>query len=79
MEFFQCPCPERGNVILDGKDQGPNKDATGNLLTKMCSAGLHRIALQCPDGKQCIPKQIEIEIRDTDPISPMEVPFQCEK
>lgn len=79
MEFFRCPCPQKGNVILDGSDQGPNKDDTGKLLTKMCNEGLHRIVLQCPNGKQCIPKQVEIVIKDTDPISPMEVKFQCEE
>ena len=77
MEFFTCPCPERGNVILDGNDQGPNKDKAGNLLTKQCNAGLHKIALKCPDGKKCLQKPVKIEIRDTDPISPMEVPFKC--
>ncbi|MDD2337678.1 MAG: hypothetical protein PHD01_14010 [Geobacteraceae bacterium] len=76
MEFFQCPCPEKGEVILDGKDQGLNKDAAGNLLTKLCNRGLHYISLQCPDGKKC---QLRlVEIKDTDPISPLEVPFQCE-
>lgn len=76
MEFFQCPCPEKGEVILDGKDQGLNKDAAGNLLTKQCNRGLHYVSLQCPDGKKC---QLRlVEIKDTDPISPLEVPFQCE-
>ena len=78
MEFFRCPCPKRGSVILNGSDLGSNMDATGKLLTKVCGQGLQRISLQFPDGKQCIPPQIEIEIKNTDPISPMEVPFQCE-
>ncbi len=77
MEFFRCPCPKRGNVILDGSDQGPNKDEGGNLLTKQCNAGLHKIALKCPGGTKCLPVQVEIEIKDTDPILPMEVPFKC--
>lgn len=77
MEFFVCPCPVTGNVILNGNDQGPNKDGAGNLLTKQCNAGLHLIALQCPAGKKCSPQQYKIEIKDTNPISPMEVPFQC--
>jgi hypothetical protein len=76
MEFFQCPCPERGNVILDGKDQGPNKDDAGNLLTKQCNRGLHYLSLECPDRKKCHLRLVEI--RDTDPIFPLEVPFQCE-
>ena len=77
MEFFTCPCPERGNVILDGVSQGSNKDRAGNLVTKQCNTGLHRIALKCPDGKQCDPVEIQVEILNTDPISPMEVPFKC--
>lgn len=76
MEFFQCNCPVTGTVILDGHDQGPNKDSAGNLLTKQCNAGLHNVALRCPVGKACPPQQVEI--KDTDPISPMEVLFQCE-
>ena len=77
MEFFTCPCPARGKVILDGVSQGPNKDQAGNLVTKQCNTGLHKIALKCPEGKQCDPAEIQIEIKDTDPISPMEVPFKC--
>jgi predicted acylesterase/phospholipase RssA len=79
MEFFQCLCPVTGRVILDGIDQGPNKDSAGNLLTKQCNAGLHTISLQCPDGKKCSPRQVEIEIKDTDPIAPLEVAFKCRK
>jgi hypothetical protein len=76
MEFFQCPCSQTGNVILDGKDQGPNMDIDGKLLTKMCNTGLHWISLECPDGKKCGQKLVRVA--DTDPILPMEVPFQCE-
>jgi len=76
MEFFTCPCPQRGNVLLDGSDQGPNKDAAGNLLTKQCNRGLHYVSLSCGDGKFCGKRLVEI--KDTDPISPLEVPFQCE-
>lgn len=78
MEFFSCPCPGTGDVILDGNGQGPNRDGSGNLVTKQCNAGLHRIALRCHDGRRCLPGQVEIEISDTDPISPQEVAFQCE-
>lgn len=77
MEFFVCPCPATCNVILDGIDQGPNMDSSGNLLTKQCNAGLHTISLNCPGGKKCFPAQVEIEVMDTDPISPLEVPFKC--
>ncbi len=73
MEFFNCPCDEKGNVILDGNDLGPNQDAAGNLLTKQCNAGLHRITLRGPDGRTFPPK--EMDIKNTNPISPMEVPF----
>jgi hypothetical protein len=76
MEFFQCPCPERGNVILNGRDQGPNKDEHGNLLTKQCNRGRQYISLRCRGGIKC-PMQLVL-IEDTDPILPMEVPFQCE-
>lgn len=77
MEFFVCHCPEIGNVILDGNNQGPNKDAAGNLQTKMCNEGSHTVALQCPAGKTCSPQQVDVEITGTDPISPMGVTFQC--
>jgi len=76
MEFIQCPCPQRGYVMLDGKDQGPNMDDAGNLLVKQCNRGLHFVSLQCQGGKECITRLVEI--KDTDPISPLEVPFQCE-
>lgn len=79
MEFFLCRCPVTGRVILDGSDQGPNRDSAGNLLTKQCNAGLHTIALQCPDGKKCSRPRVKIEIKDTDPISPVEVAFKCRK
>jgi hypothetical protein len=79
MEFFQCLCPGTGKVILDGSDQGPNKDSSGNVLTKQCNAGLHTISLQCNAGKRCSPPQVTIEIKDTDPISPLGVTFQCEE
>jgi len=77
MEFFVCLCPATCNVILDGNDQGPNKDSSGKLRTKQCNAGRHIIALQCPAGKTCSPPQVTKVIKNTDPISPMEVAFQC--
>ncbi len=76
MEFFVCPCPVTGDIILDGIDQGPNKDGSG-LLTKQCNAGLHNISLRCPTGKKCSPLQVTIALRNTDPISPIEVAFRC--
>jgi hypothetical protein len=62
--------------MLDGGSQGSNKDKAGNLLTKQCNRGLHYVALQCPDGTICGKRLVEI--KDTDPICPLEVPFQCE-
>lgn len=79
MEFYQCSCPGTGRVILDGIDQGPNKDSAGNLLTKQCDAGPHTISVLYDAGNTCSPAQIKIEIKDTDPISPMEIVFNCEK
>jgi len=78
MEFFQCSCPVSGRVIFDGSDQGLNKDSAGNLLTKQCNAGQHTVALLCGAGNKCSPSLVEIEIRNTDPISPLGVLFQCE-
>ncbi|MGA3208070.1 MAG: hypothetical protein ABSE05_09610 [Syntrophales bacterium] len=75
-EFFQCPCSGKGDVILDGSNEGPNKDDADNLLPKQCNAGQHVISLECSSGRRCSPKQVEI--KDTDPISPMQVAFQCE-
>ncbi len=77
IEFFVCPCPDRGSIFIDGKNQGFNKDEAGNLLPKQCNTGLHKINLKCPYGKKCLPAEIEVEIKDTDPISPMEVQFKC--
>lgn len=77
MEFFVCPCPATGNVILNGIDLGPNKDDSGNLLTKQCNTGQHIIALQCESGHTCSPPSVTIVIASTNPILPMEVPFQC--
>lgn len=77
MEFFQCPCPETGNVLIDGNNQGPNKDGAGKLQTKMCNAGLHWISLECRGGKKCGQKLVDVV--ETDPVMPMEVPFQCEE
>jgi hypothetical protein len=78
MEFFVCPCSVTGSVILDGNDQGTNKDGAGRLLTKMCNKGLHAISLQCPSGQTCFPPLVSTVIENTDPISPLEVPFQCQ-
>ena len=77
MEFFCCPSPDTCSVILDGTSLGPNKDGSGRLLTKQCDAGLHTITLLCPAGKRCSPLQVMIEIKDTNPDSPLEVAFQC--
>ena len=77
MEFFVCPCTATGNVILDGQNQGPNKDGLGKLLTKLCNEGLHTVSLQLDGGRVSHPAQIKVVIEGTDPFFPMEVPFQC--
>jgi hypothetical protein len=77
MEYFVCPCPGTSEVLLDGVSQGANKDSAGNLLVKLCNEGLHIISLRCNDGKICVPQTREVDIRDTDPICPREVPFTC--
>ncbi|HBA87251.1 MAG TPA: hypothetical protein DCZ75_04465 [Geobacter sp.] len=77
MEFFTCPCPETGDVMLDDKNLGPNRDAGGKLLTKQCNPGLHTVVLRFSDGRCCDPSSVKVRIRETDPILPMEVPFKC--
>lgn len=77
MEFFVCPCPSIGNVILNGIDLGPNKDTAGNLLPKQCNQGQHTIKLKCANGNTCIPPQVTIVIAGTNPIMPQQVSFQC--
>jgi len=76
MEFFVCPCPGIGKVLLDDKDQDLNKDDSGTLLKKQCNEGFHKVALECSIGRKCSP--IEVVIKDSDPIFPQEVTFQCE-
>ncbi len=73
MEFFVCTSIDIGDVILDGINQGANKDATGILLTKQCNSGLHSVALNCLSGKSYPEKTVNIG--GTDPIAPLEVPF----
>jgi len=77
MEFFTCPCACKGKVILDGNDQGENKNENDDLLVKQCGRGLHQIALECVDGKQCLDSPRVVMIKKTNPINPLEVPFQC--
>jgi hypothetical protein len=48
-------------------------------LTKKCNEGLHIISLQCPHEKKCSPPQVKIDIKDTNPISPLKIPFTCVK
>ena len=77
MEFFTCPCPGKGRVILNGNDQGDNNDENGVPHAKQCGRGLHQVALECAEGKQCADSPREVMIKKTNPISPQEVPFQC--
>jgi len=78
MEFFVCRSTVKGNVILDGQDQGPNQDASGKPLTMQCNAGVHNVSLVLGNGKSCTPQSARIDIKNTNPISPLEVPFSCE-
>lgn len=77
MEFFACPCPGRGRVMMDGNEQGDNKEDDGSVRTLQCGRGLHRIALECADGKQCLDSPRNVMIAKTNPISPEEVAFRC--
>lgn len=78
MEFFTCPCPGNGMVILDGNEQGNNKDENGKIRTLQCGRGLHQVVLECTHGEQCADSPQEVMIAETNPITPQEVPFQCE-
>ncbi|OEU72537.1 MAG: hypothetical protein BA864_14680 [Desulfuromonadales bacterium C00003093] len=77
MEFFTCPCPEKGMVVLNGNEQGYNKDENGKIRVFQCGRGLHEVALECREGKLCTNSPQEVMISDTNPITPQEVPFQC--
>lgn len=77
MEFFTCPCPGNGMVILDGNEQGNNRDENGKIRILQCGRGLHEVALECMEGKQCSNSPQEVMISDTNPITPQEVTFQC--
>lgn len=77
MEFFTCSCPGKGTVMLDGADQGLNKDEAGDLAPKKANEGLHKISLSCVAGRKCRPRQRKVWIKDTDPILPLEVFFKC--
>ncbi len=78
MDFFCCPCPVKGTVILDGNEQGPNKDESGDDRTLQCGSGKHRIALNCLVGRTCKQESQLVNVSGTNPILPLEVSFQCE-
>ena len=76
MEFFTVPCPGRGEVFIDGVSLGENK-SNGELNVFQCNPGHHYISMKCLVGKSCdVPKQL-VNIINTNPISPMEVPLEC--
>ncbi|MBU5638901.1 hypothetical protein KOM00_19450 [Geomonas sp. Red69] len=77
MEYFVCRCRGIGEVFVDGVSQGTNKDADGKVSVKLCNPGLHIISLRCQNGGNCVPKTVEVNICDTDPICPKEVHFRC--
>lgn len=80
MEFFICTCSDpdgSGDVILDGVNLGNNMDQLGNPNIKQCERGLHSVSLDCHEGKQCDPDEVDVEIKNTDPIDPMVISFSC--
>lgn len=77
MEFFRCPCPGRGEVVLDGSYQGENKNGSGEIRILQCGPGLHEVALTCLVGRKCSNPRQEINISGTNPIFPLEVLFTC--
>ena len=76
MEFFKVLCPDRGEVFIDGSSLGENK-SDGELNVFQCNPGIHNISLTCRVGKHCMERQQFTEIINTNPISPMGVPFIC--
>lgn len=76
MEFFKVPCPDRGVVFIDGSPQGENK-SDDQLNVFQCNPGTHYISLTCQVGRRCMEMQQSKEIINTNPISPMKVPFTC--
>lgn len=86
MQFFKVPCPGRGTVSIDGKPQGENKQAGreesdtrqgDGLRIFQCGTGLHDLSMACLVGKRCRRPVQRVQIDKTDPILPMEVPFEC--
>jgi hypothetical protein len=76
MEFFTVPCPGKGNVKIDGSFQGESVQGT-TLHKFQCGEGTHDISMECLAGKQCQAPVQRVEIAGTNPILPMEVPFEC--
>lgn len=76
MEFFTVPCPGRGEFFIDGISVGENK-SNGELNVFQCNPGHHCISMNCIVGERCKVSRQLVNIIDTNPISPMEVPFEC--
>ena len=72
-EYVIVKFPERRVVLVDGTDQGYNKKEDGEDLVKEMETGLYTFKL---DGEANFsPPEQDIEVIDTDPVSPMEVVF----
>jgi hypothetical protein len=76
MEFFNVPCPKRGEVFIDGSSLGENK-SDGELNVFQCNPGNHYISMNCLAGNSCQTRRQLKNITDTNPINPLGVPFQC--
>ncbi len=76
MEFFKVTCPGSANVLIDGIFQGETMDGADPRVFQ-CNTGMHDITLECLDGKQCLEPVKRVQIKNTNPILPMEVTFSC--
>ena len=77
MEFFKCPCPGEGTVMIDGDPQGSNRDEEGEFDILQCNRGHHTVELQCKEGRVCANSPQDVVIKRTNPIKPKEIEFQC--
>lgn len=66
--------PDRRVVLVDDVSQGYNKDDNGEYEIKRIGTGVHTFALE--GEANYTPPEQTVEVKDTDPIDPMEVVFQ---
>ena len=79
MEFITVSCPgkrDKGEVFIDASSQGESK-TDDELNVFQCNPGHHYISMRCLVGKECRESTQLVGIVGTNPIQPMEVPFQC--